>query len=63
MLLEFMAKTVIQTKVIMAKEKDPFEDSLNHFLVSLEEDAITGIQYQEVQESFSALVTYRAKTK
>ena len=44
-------------------ERDPFVDSLNHFLVSLEEDAITGIQYQEVQDSFTALIIYRAKTK
>ena len=58
-----MSKTIIQTKVIMASEKDPFENSLNHFLAGLEEDMLTGIQYQEVQESFSALVTFRTKKR
>jgi hypothetical protein len=58
-----MTKTAIQSRVIFAKEKDPFEDSLNHFLSTIEENVITGIQYQEVQGSFSALVTYRAKIK
>ena len=53
-----MGKTIIQTRVISAKERDPFVDSLNHFLAGLEEDSITGI---EVQESFSALVTFRMK--
>lgn len=56
-----MGKTIIQTRVISAKERDPFVDSLNHFLAGLEEDSITGIQYQEVQESFPALVTFRMK--
>ena len=58
-----MAKNIIQTKVIMASEKDPFEHSLNHFLAGLEEDMLTGIQYQAVQESFSALVTFRTKKR
>ena len=56
-----MGKTFIQTKVIMAKERDPFVDSLNHFLAALEEEMVTGIQYQQVQDSFSALVTFRMK--
>ena len=56
-----MGKTIIQTKVIMAKERDPFVDSLNHFLAGLEEEMVTGIQYQQVQDSFSALVTFRMK--
>jgi hypothetical protein len=56
-----MAKTFIQTKVVMAKERDPFVDSLNHFLAGLEEEMVTGIHYEEVQESFSALVTFRMK--
>ena len=45
----------------MAKERDPFVDSLNHFLAGLEEEMVTGIQYQQVQDSFSALVTFRMK--
>jgi hypothetical protein len=48
-----MGKTFIQTQVIMAKERDPFVDS--------EEEMVTGIQYQQVQDSFSALITFRMK--
>lgn len=46
-----MGKTFIQTKVIMVKERDPFVDSLNHFVAGLEEEMVTGILYQQAQDS------------
>jgi hypothetical protein len=56
-----MAKTVIQTKVIFGKEKDAFEDSLNHFLSSIEQDNFVDLKYQEIQGMYSALVLFRQK--
>jgi Sporulation protein Cse60 len=56
-----MAKTVIQTKVIFGKEKDMFEDSLNHFLTSIEQDNFVDIKFEENQGMYSALVVFRIK--
>jgi len=51
-----MAKMIIQTKVIMAREKDSFEDQMNHFLSTLDMDNFIGVQYKESSGTFSALV-------
>ena len=56
-----MAKMVVQTKVITAREKDSFEDQLNHFLSTLEMDNFIGVQYQESSGTFSALVLFKVK--
>jgi hypothetical protein len=56
-----MAKTRVQCKVIIAKEKDSFEDQLNHFLSTLEIENFVGIQYQEIVGSYSAVVLFRVK--
>jgi hypothetical protein len=56
-----MAKTIIQTKLIFGKEKDAFEDSLNHFLTNIELDNFVDIKYQEIQGMYSALVVFRQK--
>lgn len=41
-----MAKMIVQPKVITAREKDSFEDQLNHFLSTLDMDNFIGVQYQ-----------------
>jgi hypothetical protein len=56
-----MAKMVFQTKVIMAREKDSFEDQLNHFLSTLDIDNFIGVQYKESSGMFSALVLFKVK--
>jgi hypothetical protein len=56
-----MAKLIVQSKVIIAKEKDAFEDQMNHFLSTLEIENFVGIQYQEVTGMFSAVILYRVK--
>jgi hypothetical protein len=56
-----MARMVIQSKVISAREKDSLEDQLNHFLSTLEMDNFIGVQYQESSGIFSALVLYKVK--
>jgi hypothetical protein len=56
-----MAKMRVQCKVIIAKEKDSFEDQLNHFLSTLEIENFVGIQYQEIVGSYSAVVLFRVK--
>jgi hypothetical protein len=56
-----MAKTIIQTKVIFGKEKDGFEDSLNHFLTNIDEDNFVDIKYEDIQGMYSALVVFRQK--
>ena len=56
-----MARMVIQSKVISARDKDSFEDQLNHFLSTLELDNFIGVQYQESSGVFSGLVLYKVK--
>ncbi|MDQ6864123.1 MAG: sporulation protein Cse60 [Thermoproteota archaeon] len=56
-----MAKIVIQTKVIFGREKDAFEDSLNHFLTSIEQDNFVDVKLQEIQGMYTALVVFRQK--
>jgi hypothetical protein len=56
-----MAKMIAQTKVIMAREKDSFEDQLNHFLSTLDMDNFVGVQYQESSGVYSAVVLFRVK--
>jgi len=56
-----MAKMIAQAKVITAREKDSFEDQLNHFLSTLDIDNFTGVQYQESSGTFSALVLFKVK--
>jgi hypothetical protein len=56
-----MAKTIVQTKVITAREKDSFEDQLNHFLATIDLDNFVGIQYQESSGVYSALVLFKIK--
>jgi len=56
-----MAKMIVQSKVITAREKDSFEDQLNHFLATLEMDNFIGAQYQESSGTFSALVLFRVR--
>jgi hypothetical protein len=51
-----MAKQVIQSKVIIAAQKDIFEDQLNHFLTNIEPDNFVNVKYQEIQGQYSALV-------
>jgi hypothetical protein len=56
-----MGKTIYQTNVIMAKEKDSFESQLNHFLSTLDTDDLVEVQYQENSGIFSALVLFKVE--
>jgi hypothetical protein len=56
-----VGKTIYQTNVIMAKEKDSFESQLNHFLSTLDADDFVEVQYQESSGVFSALVLFKVK--
>jgi hypothetical protein len=56
-----MAKMIVQTNIIMAREKDSFESQLNHFLSTLDLDNFEEIQYQESSGTFSAMVIYKVK--
>jgi hypothetical protein len=56
-----MAKMIVQSKVITAREKDSFEDQLNHFLSTLDMENFIEVQYQESSGVFSALVLLKVK--
>lgn len=57
-----MAKTLVQTKLIIRNEQSEFVDDLNSFLSSIDHESLVDIKFQQLSNNaFSGLILYRTR--
>ncbi len=55
-----MAKTLVQTKLIIRNEQSEFVDDLNSLVSSIDHESLVDIKFQQLSNNaFSGLVLYR----